>query len=408
MDFADLYIATVLVPLRAVDEAITDPALRRDAAAHRYLTVWAALDVATEPNPAVAFLDMVAMAVLNRMAVEDHWLDGYGGIPEAEALLQTMREMEDEIWRQAGQVMSEEQQDELRGLIDEWRRRNPGPTAGNVARFDEFAHARLASPAAEGGGRTLFLGSVDQAARSVDETRLTVERVFYWASRAPVLLGLQTESILARATAHPPVARALDDIHAVSGTVATLPETVSREREALVADVVAEREELVARISAEREAAINQIAEKVAEERQALLRQIEEAQDEWRVTLTQLHDGMIVADQLIRSFDTMMERFEADPDEPPPDPDESGLRDFQTVVNDMTRFLETTQDLLGGEPLDAQADRLAAAARHVRESAQAATDHAFVRGVQLVLIAAGAVFVIAIALRLVPKPAARS
>jgi hypothetical protein len=393
MDFADFFATNASRAYGDLANSVDDPRTRRDMLAMRHTAAWGAYEVAAEANPEVAFLDMVALASLESLVFEDWVLpDVLGDSPEGRAALETFEQMAAEIWRQADGLLTEEEARILRGLITEWRARNPGPQFPSVARFDEFAYARLQSPAATAQGRALFLGSVNEVVKAVNETRVFGERLTFLLTRMPMLLSLRVELAAADLALSPDYRQVLADMHAVSETLAALPDIIEQQRSGLVAEV-----------SAEREAAIDQVADRLAQEREAMLRQIEESQGELRTTLEALTETIDAANGLVDSADGLVARLKP-PDGAAGEPSEPiELADVQATLQDATRLLEAAHELIASEAVDARASQLDAAVARLNEATKDSTDYVFRRAVALVIIAVVAVLAGALVLRLIPR-----
>jgi hypothetical protein len=136
MSFADRY--AVIIGQAFDDFEAQSPTTRarytvlRDAA----YSTWAAFTIAAEPNPEVALLDMVVLTMLGRLVYEEHWRKEFG--EPAEAMISAFRKLEADVWQIAERVMPLEQQQELRGLIRQWRQNHPDHYRFSFLRFEEF------------------------------------------------------------------------------------------------------------------------------------------------------------------------------------------------------------------------------------------------------------------------------
>jgi len=73
------------------------------------------LAIATGANTYANLLDMVILASLNRMNVEDYWIPEFYG-ESAKPYLLASQDVEKEIWRIAATMLKKEQISELRVL----------------------------------------------------------------------------------------------------------------------------------------------------------------------------------------------------------------------------------------------------------------------------------------------------
>jgi len=82
------------------------------------------LAVATGANTYANLLDMVILASLNRMNVEDYWIPKYYG-ESARPYLLASQQVEKEIWQIAATTLKKERISELRAAIKTWREHHP-------------------------------------------------------------------------------------------------------------------------------------------------------------------------------------------------------------------------------------------------------------------------------------------
>jgi hypothetical protein len=152
----------------------------------------AALDIATKPNPSVAMLDMMVLSSLQTWSFENHWMPA--GIGEAgRGALDRLKAADAEVWRTARARLSESQVRTVRDLVDSWIAQNPDRTITSLARFEDFADARMMNTMNDRGRAAGLLREVALATSAIDDARLLGERALWYASRYPFLLGQQTE-----------------------------------------------------------------------------------------------------------------------------------------------------------------------------------------------------------------------
>ncbi len=164
--------------------------------------------IASGPNPTANLLDMVVLVTLGRMTFEDYWVPRHG--PPAQPMLDASRRLEKEIWSIAAQVLTPQQQDELRGLITAWRVEHPGQLEAGV-RFRDFAEIAAGkatgSKARPGSVLGIFmldpLAGLDPATREMEQTRYVADRALYVLQRMPNLLRWQSELLFSQTLATP-------------------------------------------------------------------------------------------------------------------------------------------------------------------------------------------------------------
>ena len=251
MRFADVYATTVAQACDDFSSRVGTPEARLDALRWKLGQSTAAFINASDPNPTLNVLDMLVLATLARMVVEDHYVKKYGDA--ARPLLETHRRLEADAWTLARSVLKPNQQQELRAMIQEWRRKNPYQRYIGAIRFREFAASLGELP---GPGTTppnsIFrlvyldpLASLKPTAAIIEQTRLLAERAMYYSQRLPTLLSWQTELLLYQLTDQPEMKQMLSNAASVAAsaqtfatTAAQFPTLVDQQRRAAIQQVL--------------------------------------------------------------------------------------------------------------------------------------------------------------------------
>ena len=137
MRFADDYTGRISDPIAKLDIQTTPPEVRLRAHNWRVNQATAAYTIASGANPTINVLDMIVLATLSRMVVEDRLLEDYG--ERARALLDAHRSLEQQSWSLVDGVLNAEQAKEVRAAIDRWRAENPTTRSVAQVRFADFA-----------------------------------------------------------------------------------------------------------------------------------------------------------------------------------------------------------------------------------------------------------------------------
>ncbi len=267
-----------------LEERFRTPKARLAGIENSAAYISSALDIAIGPDPEANLLDMVVLVTLARIVVEEYWVPEVFG-DEAKILVEVFRRQEAEIWSIAAKVLTPQQQKELRDSIRKWRERNPDQIFVEATRFGDFAaivgESELAK-AKEGGG---FLG-VKGVTREVSETRMLAERAMFYAQRVPWILRLSTRLMLLDAVQAPEIKQVMIDtstlakaMHQLATLTEELPELITEQRTATIAEVSKMLGQVTGQIEKERTAAINQVLEGVAAERKAIFPQVIEVSD---------------------------------------------------------------------------------------------------------------------------------
>jgi hypothetical protein len=249
MGFADEYAGGIREPIQRFQLATQDPEARLLAQNWKLSQSTAAYTIASSPNPVANAVDMVVLATLSRMAIEDAWIGERFG-EQAVPLRDAHRHLEQRAWAVVAEILNPDQVAQLRNLIDDWRAQNPNVRAVAYVHLSDFAKSigrpKVGEEATRKGG--LFqligldpIGQLDPAVREITQTRQLAERTIYYAQRAPNLLDMQVERLSYQLAAMPETRRVLADTDNFGSAAASagrladkLPEVVAREREAAI------------------------------------------------------------------------------------------------------------------------------------------------------------------------------
>ena len=252
MRYADDYSGRIRDPLEALNRQAASPEDRLAAHDWRITQSTAAYTIASGPNPMVNALDMIVLASLSRMVIEDYQVDG---VPAARAapLLQVHRDLEQQAWALVDGVADSDQMNHLRALIVQWRAEHPRARTVSQVRLADFASIPGQRSDEAQGGRGVFaligldpLSNLDPAVKELEQTRLLAERTIYYLQRAPSLLDMQIERLAYQLAIMPEAKQTLAGVErvsiaaeAVGDLTADAPTIIARERQALVADLTA-------------------------------------------------------------------------------------------------------------------------------------------------------------------------
>jgi hypothetical protein len=361
MGFADRF--AVILSQSFEDFKKNAPSPEAQLTAHDDLTYSMAsvFTIAAGPNPQVAMLDMAALATMGRMVYEEHWLKEWG--KAAAPYVRGYRQLETDIWRIVAQVLTPRQQEELGGMIQDWRKSHPEQLMFHYLRFSDLSAGRQTSTlvkAVKSGG---LFGSVRQVTQQVEETRLLVERAMFLGTRLPLLGGDFANVWVSRLLTNPDVGRLLDNMDQVSGSV----ERVSKEMENLPGLISGERdkainqamdrvavlrreivEDVMQRVTVEREAAIDQVMNGLATERKSLMQDLASQEEGLRPLLGDLNQTLTTANNLVTSANSLTDKLGmGQPKEPAKEPSEPfDIKDYQETMVQASSMIEQVDGLL--------------------------------------------------------------
>jgi hypothetical protein len=374
--FADEYVGSIVEPIRQF-QASTDNAVDRlDSQNWMLSQATAVYTIASGPSPYVNVVDMVVLATLSKMVLDERWVgERYG--ERAAALREAYHRLEPVAVDNAKSAIPSDQIDALQRVIIEWRRQNPGVTAIAYVHFRDVASSMRQT--AGGGTDSSFSGlftmlgldpfsSLDPAVREITQSRELAERTIYYAQRVPNLLDMQVERLTFEFATMPETKRLLADASNVSQAASVAGRVIG---------------DFPGLLSGEREAAIRQFMQAINVET-ASLRQL---------TLdvrAALEAGTATSNSLeaaIRSFDQMVAGFEKPapagaPAQAPGRPFD--ITEYTAAAAEITRAANELRNLIAGVGKDSPA--LVQAADHATLRLQDVVDHAYWRIAQLIVL----------------------
>jgi hypothetical protein len=252
--FSDEYSSRTIAALNYYAGQAGTPEARSEALQWKVSVASAALTIATGENPQANLLDLVALAVITRVALE-------GFVPRSphsaalQPWLEVSRSLETDAWNLAGEVLSLDQQTELRDSIQRWWETNPSSHLGFFARPEEFSSLIRQTHHEEPRQGSVFAlvgldptAGLDPAVREVTRTRLFAERAMFMMQRMPFLIRWHTELLVDELLQLDQVEQALTNAtslsvsidrlsraaEAASHTAGALPDLIATERKAIL------------------------------------------------------------------------------------------------------------------------------------------------------------------------------
>lgn len=349
MRFADEYVGRIVGPLNTLQARTADVHERLDAQNWKVSQATAAYINASESNPVTGTVDMIVLAVLSRMVVEDDQRGGPARLRSA-SLRETHEKLEREAWELGGSIMDEQQREQLRNAIHAWRAANPDVRAVALVHFADVSQI-LASDQKGFMSRGLlgFISidstwGLDPAVREIAQTRQVVQRSIYYAQRAPQLLDMQVERLTYQLAAMPETRSLLLNVDRTADAA---------QRAGRLADV------LPAVVAQEREAAIDQMMGQLGLQQaklRALVQDLHGMLDAGTVTSSSLNTTIQSLDSLVARFKpgTPPVNAAADPRAPavakPPLISQyaDALRELANTTEELQKLVVTLDDRSGG------------------------------------------------------------
>ena len=257
--FADEFLSRTTAALDEYARRVGTPEARGQALNWKLPVASAAVAIVSAPNPTANLLDLIALTVLTRMAVEE--LQAGAADPAAlQPWVDVSRALETNSWSLADGILGPEQRGELQSAIERWWAAHADARSTFFARPQELTslvrltEERIARPTSV---YSLFgldpTAGLDPAVREVTRSRLFAERALYAAQRMPFLLRWHLELITDQTLRQPQVTAALASApqladsadrlsraaESVGLVAAGLPDRIAAEREATLAALTA-------------------------------------------------------------------------------------------------------------------------------------------------------------------------
>jgi hypothetical protein len=352
--------------------------------------VTSVVSLASGPSPFASMVDMVTVATIMRSVLEEHWVKTPDG-PAFQPWLESSRVLEADGWKLASGVLSPEQQVALRQVIARWLESNPGARIAFFARPQEFSvvvrEATHKAPSTSGIIGLLGLDptlGLDPAVREVTRTRLLMERAMYTFQRMPYIIRAQVELLVDQFVRGPEVSKALTEASRLTESA----DRISRAME-----------------SASQTAA--QLPDRITDERKAILAELEAQEGKLRDLSAEVERTLAAGERMstslnttITTFDALMKRFgvgepETETDAAP-DP---GAKPFDilefahtaekvtAMAKELDALIKDAASTVDSPALEKRFQDLGAVAERATDDARSLLNHAFLLGTGLVVLA---------------------
>ncbi|HXI53919.1 MAG TPA: hypothetical protein VNH84_20535 [Candidatus Saccharimonadales bacterium] len=302
MRFADEYAMVIAQAAEDFGSTLGTFEARQVAARIKLGQATAAVVDAAGANPVVNALDLVVLASVSRMVAEDYLVGERFG-EAAMPLLDASRKLETNAWQLVKSVLKPEQDQQLRDLIADWRRKNPHQRYVGAVRFREFAEAMDSMPKTGALKTSVFsllfldpMAGLDPTLRAVEETRYLAERALYYGQRMPILISWQTEYLALQLSDQPAARQMLTNADQLASSLQVFAKTA---------------EQLPQLVQQQREAAIEQFFAGLANERTNLLASLASEEKKTRALLAEARSTLNAAGEMATSVNGAVQSLES-------------------------------------------------------------------------------------------------
>jgi hypothetical protein len=391
--FTDSFTAQTAEALDDYAQKVGTEAARVEALRLKLLSASAVTSIASGPNPNASLLDLVAVATLNRIAVQDRRMKA-DKPADLDRWLAISQGLEGTAWQLATNVLKLSYVRELRETIDQWSAQNPDARGTYFARPQEFASLAVHKPKVETGLTSVFnmvnldpTAGLDPTVREITQTRLLAERAMFTLQRMPFLVRLQTELLACQLSDQPQMRLVLTNTTLLAGSA----DRISRATE-----------------SASQTAA--QLPDRISTERKEILAALDLQEGKLKDLTAQvdhtLQSGEKMSTSLnttITTLDGLMKRFgvgETNNAQPPnTNAEPFRIQDYgqaavqlEGMAGKLTELLQTLDRTLGSTNLAKLSEQVAPAVQQAQIGGKQVVDYAFWKGILLAAVALLAAF----------------
>ena len=397
--FADEYLLRVQQASDRMYPKLASPRQREILSRQVLGIATAAATIPTGSNPSLNAVNMVVVATLNYEVGQRTVPRDFG--PAGDELLEAYRWAHDEAWERVDRAVTPEQAGELRGLIDEWVRRNPDVEFVSLVRMEDFVEYRR-SRGSDPAASVLGLLTLDPFAglsdtnREIRESRLFAERSLFFAQRVPTLLSLQLRATIDAFTASATGRQLLDALERNTASAERITAVAQGLPATLEAERMAALEQAAALVEAERTAALEQAGEQFAAQSERLLGTFAAEQEGVRDTLGELRGTVESATVLSESLRGTIEAAGALRPEGREPLDLAELRSTleaaDATVGRLNELAASLGGLLGAETWESRRADYVAALAETEQAGARLVDRAFTRALVLAVVLVVGVF----------------
>lgn len=227
-DFADRYFTYMVDAGERIMEGNTDLRQRRLMNGLRLLSVSSMYDIATSPDTLKQLVNQLVVVTLQNYFWVDSGRAKHLWGDRSQRLVENLRRAREDIWSVGAKVFTDEQLEELDLLIANWWSRKGDVQFVAYVRASDVIAARgreVVEDVRGGGG---LFDPLDRVTDVAEDTRLSVERTFFWAKRVPLIATWQADALMYDVISEPAVQKSLANYDLVAGTVATMPDRVEK------------------------------------------------------------------------------------------------------------------------------------------------------------------------------------
>lgn len=323
LQFTESYCLRIVESVDELESAELSPFTPEEALRFKISSVSSIINTATGENPNINLLNLLTTTTLARMTLENYWVKTPNGAV-FESTLARAQTLEKNIWRIADEILTKEQQEEVRREIE--------TAYGSLMDPDRFfmTHPEdlIFKKHLKGGDddRSVFslaainpFSGLDPTVREIAQTRLFAERALFTMQWMPWLIRWQSDLLLLETTSQPRVAQTMADVTSLSESI---------QRISLAAESISTT-------------AAN-LPDRFASEREAIVSAMEEQEGQITTMLEAGSELSVSMNTAVESLDALMKRFGVGEPKPPRDPNRKrfDILDYARTADSFTAMAE--------------------------------------------------------------------
>ncbi|MEC4748116.1 hypothetical protein [Methylomicrobium sp. Wu6] len=385
--FADNSIESLNLAIGKLQREEDKATRRRTLLSRRITTTNDILAIVTGANINANLLDMIILASLNRMNVEDYWIPKIYG-ESAKPYLLVSQDVEKQILRIAATALKKEQISELRAAVKTWHEQHPNVRSPSDVGALGFASEveQLNRSSRPGITSSVFnllaidpLAGLDPATRELADTRLFAERGLFLARHMPTLVRWETELLILQTAEMPQMEKLLANATQLSESAERLGQTAER----LPEFIRSERQQVVQALDTHQPGLTR------------LAAQTEKALEAGK----QMSDSSTAA---LKSFQDVVRQLQASPSNPNAEPFRindytAAAAQINATAQDMMKLLQAFDQTLASGKIDGLSTRLGAVVTQAQAGGKEWVDYTFRKTLFLGLILIGSACVMILA-----------
>lgn len=309
--YADSYVTAAI---QVMDELRTSkrPDVVKWAMAQKVATATASFTNATQSNPYVGCIDMVILVSLKRTALERYWIPNLlreeGGKASAAA-----KRAEDDAWGMAEKLLSRQQMDDLRGVIETWVADHPDQYYVGWVRLTDIASERKLtsqSPQLKVPGNIFGLlyldplASLDPVTQEMRNYRALTERLTYLFMRVPMIYSWQAELTFDAMTDTGATRDFVSATSKFADATSRFADTVKGYPDAIDKTMDRSIQSVSTIVTRERTAALEQADGVLTGQREGIVKAVEAQQDKMSGLVTEVRAAIADADRSVQTINT--------------------------------------------------------------------------------------------------------